>query len=355
MMTSLRIVVCVPLAITLLIASLWLPSLAEGQVGEPPVTREESLRSRLVRDIDIAGVVVDEKGSPLDKVGILIDVAGGKEGHRYLDLATRSDGGFSLQYENTIHCYGHFSKEGYYTEQIRFHPNLPVTGVSRDGDALMGQKDIRVVLEEVGPATRMPKYELRFEFEVDGSWLVKPLVNEKEDDTRSLAPVGASLRVDMMGKEPANLPSHCLYQRADVADGRIIHADKPVHKVYSGGDSTMLAEQTPARVFLGITGSGNGLVLFEPDEALRCDDTGQKVLRAMKEAPKDGYKPELLLDQTLHKDAFFYIKVGDWYGKGRIPLNTRMYEPTRLDGASIRLWLQPDGSRNVRSLDGNLF
>jgi hypothetical protein len=325
---------------------------ARGQGGEPPVKREEFLRGRFVRDIDIAGVVVDQKGDFLDQVKILVDVAGGGKGHRNIDMLTGLDGAFALRYENTIHCYGFFYKDGYYTEQIRFHPNLPVTGVSKDGDALMGQKDIRVVLEEVGPATQMPRYEMYFEFEINGRWRVLPLVEEKEDGARSLMPIGRSLRVDMAGNTPTNLPPHCLYQRADVADGRIVHADKRVDKKHGGDSDTMLAEQTPARLFLGISGPGNGLQLFEPGDELRQDALGHKVLRAMKEAPEDGYQPEVLLDQTVYNYAVFYIKVGDWYGKGLIPLNTRMYEPTKLDGALIRLWLQPDGSRNVRSLNG---
>jgi hypothetical protein len=53
--------------------------------------------------------------------------------------------------------------------------------------------------------------------------------------------------VDMAGKTPADLPPRCLYQRAAVADGRIVHADKRVDKAFGSGSDTMLAEQTPAR------------------------------------------------------------------------------------------------------------
>ena len=327
-----------------------LPS-GRGQVPDPAPKREEFLRGRFVRDIDIAGVVVDQQGNLLDKVKVLVDVAGGRKGHRYERMWTAPDGAFALRYENTIHCYGDFCKEGYYTEEIRFHPHLPVTGVSKDGDALMDQKDIRVVLEEVGPATRLAKYEMRCEFRVEGEWLVKALVAEKADGTRALALVQAEPRVNMGGKTPADLPPHCLYQRADVADGQIVPSGKGVRKSYHGGSESWSGEHDPARVYLGISGPGNGFVFFDPGPEKR-EGTGQKALRAMKEAPEDGYKQELLLDQTVHDSAFFYIKVGDWYGKGIIGLGTRRPEPTMLDCAYIRVWLQPDGSRNVRSLDG---
>jgi hypothetical protein len=105
---------------------------------------------------------------------------------------------------------------------------------------------------------------------------------------------------------------------------------------------------TPARVYLGVTGLGNGLLLFDPGGERKSSSDIE--MRAMKEAPETGYTQEILLDQAEHEYAYFYLKIGDWYGKGYVALSVRSFPPTALSRGFVRLWVQPDGSRNVRSL-----
>ena len=67
-----------------------------------PVEREEFLRGRFVRDIDIAGTVLDEQGEPMEGVRIIVDVAGGGIGHKYDRIGhTGADGAFACAFEPT--------------------------------------------------------------------------------------------------------------------------------------------------------------------------------------------------------------------------------------------------------------
>jgi len=154
-------------------------------------------------------------------------------------------------------------------------------------------------------------------------------------------------KLDMTGKGVDALPPYCPYVRADVQDGRIALADQWIRKTYPGGSNNMDPATTPARVYVGITGPGNGLALFDP--GLERQSGPSIEMRAMKEAPETGYTQEILLDQSTHQYAYFYLKIGDWYGKGYVVLNICSYEPTSLSRPAVKLWIQPDGSRNVRS------
>jgi hypothetical protein len=245
-----------------------------------------------------------------------------------------------------VDCVVTFMVQGYYSETMRLDDQDLRTGTSADGDTLIARKDLRIVLEEIGPATPMVKYGPDCQFRAAGEWEVNQLVTDR-DGARELLRPPLWHKPDMTGKGIEALPPYCPYVRADVRDGVIVLAEKPVVRS-SAGVEAWLPEQTPARVYLGISGPGNGLALFDPGPDRKRDADIE--MRAMKEAPETGYTQEILLDQSTHQYACFYLKIGDWYGKGYVRLLVQRHDPTYLSRPSLQLWIQPDGSRNVRSL-----
>jgi len=309
---------------------------------------KDFLRSKLVADIDFSGTVQDTEGKPLDDVRMLV-VVGDRKGKRYENHTVSRT--FTLKYPDTVLCDVYFSKAGYYEEERRFNTSsgLGVTGVSKDGDALIAPEGFVVALEPIGPATPMLSFKPDCEFRITGEWRVNQLVVEK-DGKRELQKSPVWHKLDMTGKGVDALPPYCPYVRADVQDGRIALAEKPLHRTTIHGTETWRPEQTPAGVYLGISGPGNGLVLFDPGPERKLQPRIE--MRAMKEAPETGYTQEILLDQTQDLYGYFYLKIGDWYGKGYIVLNVKCgaSDPTRLGSVLTTLWIQPDGSRNVRSM-----
>jgi hypothetical protein len=76
------------------------------------------------------------------------------------------------------------------------------------------------------------------------------------------------------------------------------------------------------------------------------------VFREMKEAPADGYVNHLNLTNAVNK-TYFFVKVGDMFGKGYVlPVKNTLKNDTYIR-SYLRLFLQPDGSRNLEALNYN--
>jgi len=120
--------------------------------------------------------------------------------------------------------------------------------------------------------------------------------------------------------------------------------------VYHPEYNQTLSSYFPARIRLIYRGGDGGFVRYQPRNT-------NKAFHEMRQAPEGGYEKEIVVDlshafdkQVLTTDMrrydnfWFYWKIGGKYGKGIARLQTEKW-PIPMVG--IRLYVQPDGSRNL--------
>ena len=98
-----------------------------------------------------------------------------------------------------------------------------------------------------------------------------------------------------------------------------------------------------------LRGVDGGFVFVPPMNGVPRHGAYRETYRRLREAPDNGYMPEVRLDRRdAHFDGdtfFFYCRIGDRYGKGRL---SKPYSP-RSDpdevSATIRIHLNADGGR----------
>lgn len=104
-----------------------------------------------------------------------------------------------------------------------------------------------------------------------------------------------------------------------------------------------------ASIRVTLHGVDGGFIIVPPMTGVPRHDAYRETYRRLREAPDDGYSSEVLLDiQDAHfagDTFFFYCRIGDRYGKGRLskPYSPRS-DPDQLS-ATIRIHLNADGGR----------
>ena len=107
-------------------------------------------------------------------------------------------------------------------------------------------------------------------------------------------------------------------------------------------------------LFLFMSSSGNaepenGFIVYNPDP-------NKKMPRQMKESPETGYQKELIIESNRFErgsksaDIYFYFKVKDKYGKGKIG-GFGFEDDNSKIGLGVFFNLQSDGSRNLETGD----
>ena len=316
-----------------------------------PEQRKEAIKlfSSFIRDIDFTGVVYGSDGKPLEHAKVFADIRQSRRGDYCETQYTDAKGGFHFQYRKNIGFEFQISAPGYYGKK-HLRLNEHVTGQTKRGHAFIGAKDVRYVLEKVGPAKPMVKMELPLEFHTRRPWEMWQAAQEKDGEPILLRRP-AFHKLDMTGKTPVDLPHFCFYVRAETKDGHIPANTKAVVREETDGPRSFRAGQLPNALYLGITGEGNGIRIWNvPPDTPKCRKP--LPLRFLKEAPKDGYTPEVLIDQTHSSATYFTFKIGPWYGKGWF-VNGCLRSTSELDEDErvklrVVILIQPDRTRNIR-------
>lgn len=302
-----------------------------------------SLRDIFIGDIDIKAEVVDERENRI--TGIKMHTTLFRKGQH--EDQKMIDGQFHIKCEDCMAIYVRLSKDGYYKLEKRFSIGSEVPH-GPSGKREIKDSDMKILLEEIGPATYLAKFdnELRFDCngEAHGPFITPSDIVRKIDvyNRQESNPQYVHLNFN---QDPSTIPPGVFYFRAICADGRIVPLNELIKLVYHGG-SSYRGEDDPKEVYFGITGEGNGVQVYSPSDPMLRDGL---ILRRMREAPGEGYQREILLNNR-EANNFFYCRIGDYYGKG----NTGASSDKKSNGAAIiggiNLWVQPDKSRNLRML-----
>jgi hypothetical protein len=144
--------------------------------------------------------------------------------------------------------------------------------------------------------------------------------------------------------DPAQLPRHGAYILADT-EGGVAGAPVQWFRVKTEGSEW----PSPKRVRLIMCGEPGGFVVHWPQP-------GVDLLRGMHTAPAEGYQREIVFTEAEVRRAValrgsgvcFYFRSGNRFGKGRVRMPEASGNTVRWDAD---FYLQPDGSRNLQSID----
>lgn len=108
---------------------------------------------------------------------------------------------------------------------------------------------------------------------------------------------------------------------------------------------------SPINIYLDFSGLQTGIIPME----VSAPDRPKKAYRELMEAPEDGYANHLVLypDPKYNKEQYFYCRLGGLFGKGRVSCLRPGYDrnSARTLEVGIEIYFNPDGSRNLVSLD----
>ncbi len=318
----------------LLILGVALGVLGFGQAQDQPTKREyrRALKEFARREngaIRLGGVVIDDEGRPLSEVTL------GIEKCRYLpfddDGCTETEkvvnGVFHYQCRRCSWVRIYFSKNGYHHEEIdfAFDPEVhdravEVTGLRIQLDKVRNPVSLRELSGSLtvgaGPAGVLPV----------GPWT-----------TSSGPPVEELKAMAKSEGKPEIFAYVSLVAELDSDGNAVAIPYKP-----PGAATTFLKARS---VFLDFSGADGGAIPYEGTET-----TPWRIFDKMREAPSSGYLRRLPLDPTWETGLYFYCKLGDRYGKGRVSRPHVSRGPRGMEvEVYVKILLNTDGGRSVET------
>lgn len=289
---------------------------------------KNTFRSMFIGDIFVSGRVVDEHGGLLTNVAVRLAVSAKKE----YAITTNVSGEFSFAFTNCTEVRCRFARSDRFdvVDVYSIDTKIPMAA---SGRRTIWDTNKVVVLEELGEVTPLRQSNRSLEFSVSNTCEGVRIRRDGYRDVAWLAKSGV-----------VSLAEGTLYVTATTAGDRF---DLSTVQMPGGSAERPYVQEwlVPKETRLGITGVSNGIVMYAEWNAETPDWKG---LRKMKDAPAGGYQSEIVLPKG-RKCLFFFV-VGGLYGKGIVG-DARCSDPddTGVD-PFVALYLQPDGSRNVRSL-----
>ncbi|OVE78302.1 hypothetical protein BVX99_00315 [bacterium F16] len=317
----------------------------------------KQMRSVFLRDVTVKGRTVDEHGNSVKGVRMYQYVFNKLGEHRYQDIL--EGGTFEVTHEQCLGVYLVFHKPGYFKREYRFVPKSDFNHVDLDnGRTMILEENFNALLETVGPETKMEEYTLELEFNVDKPLkgvILKPNENYEKEIKRGskvnhFIPIQATV-------ENGKIPPGCLYFRLPVTPQKTIRTLIDGIFVENPSGSGWYGEGVaPTQISIGLSGNDYGLIKYQSKKDYPPDCTPIRTLqeREMKNAPESGYVHEVeFIPSPLSMHHFAFIKYGDYYGRIHIGMEWRVDKKTKKSmKLRVNLSLQPDGSRNIRSMKG---
>ncbi len=293
----------------------------------------------------LGGIVVDEDARPCSDVTVEVSKEASsltKQGwpisERFTGVAQVA-GSFLLRIDDAQRVTLGFHKPGYYeVRSVEFSVPEP-TEASYWEIVLLGKKmptqevehrNLRIVMEKQGKLTLLTSGGGTLEFRRDGTGDVLKMGVNADGHWFMRGTRDADISI----RPPKHLPEKCVYVVPKTDDqGRIILTklsalqSRRAKQANGGPDDESQYVYAPTAVRLVVSDPQGGFVRYEPQPGreIRPDRPWS---RDMKEAPKEGYVHELLLDgetvEKLYADpdepqpAYFYIKAFGKYGKGQL-------------------------------------
>jgi hypothetical protein len=297
----------------------------------------------------IAGSVADENGVPLHGVTMGITTRTfvlTRGSHSRLERRKAViNGSFRIMCPSCRSISLRFFKEGHYDETLEIAPD------SKDLLRLHVHRNVQMVLERTGPIPHLEQYRGILRFSAHGIETVLPVGSGSETTGVSAARLveqwGSSAKAAAPGPLYVSLQAEVDQQGRVAAergpggvDGRIDAATAPRSAGY------------PTGVVLDFSRAQGGVVLYGPSQGRGGSGGRSRVFRRMRTAPAHGYRERVSLDPSRGGGYYFFCTVAGQYGKGWITTpQLFQWKGRRIVFGNIVLRLNPDGSRNVASLD----
>jgi len=315
-------------------------------------------------DFDVSGTVVDEEGRPLEDVTIAYSYTTrtGWEKEKSDGGQKQVDGSFQLKGGKWERLDFDVRKEGYYNESFSY--SGPPAEQMLDS-ILKGEKpntkkvvvkDLVVTLVKQGEMTYLREYGRDVDvhesvegfgnskhtiYRADGSGVA---INLSDDGSRrDWKPEDTWADVPNLN-DPGPAPPLLVYVQADVKDG-IIPNDS-IQDIHAYGESGG-PRRLPKHLLLRITDPEGGFIHFPVED--RKEFIYDRFNRGMRQAPETGYEQSLTIYPDMKIPVYFFIKVGDRYGKG-VLRNVRVAEDGSRIDCEVKLYIQDNGSRNLETL-----
>jgi hypothetical protein len=323
-------------AFALMVLHAALPSLGEAQVRVAPVSVNRALA--------VSGAVFDKAGRPLSGVTVGVLEVRDRPSPIPGDVVyfSRSlvahDGLFDVACEAPcLNLELQFRKDGYFPAALDVNQVEVIWGLGTGQERRVPLRQAAkatntlVTLERMTEPVAVDTMEVHPEADARESGKVGVLDLERGRG-RSVTPAGAERMVAKKGS--AGAVALVRLALAPEAGGSPI-----AKRMRESGTEAEL----PAPVVLTL-GEGNGFVRYEP-QSRKLDS----IYRDMRRAPESGYGDLALTGES--GEVFFYCKVGDRYGKGRVTpimLSRRGDDDPQVEvGVEIRL--NRGGTRSVES------
>jgi len=323
-------------------------------------------------EFDVSGIVVEEKGTPLNDVKMTVYQSKSLWFDKYIDSTrTKSvNGEFSVKTSKQDILTLSFSKRGYYdSKKISFTRGDYRKQIK---NRVLTIKNLKIVLRKIGKLAKLDHFAMRLK--VGENWngevlnLRKPSKKKDEEDWEEDEGWYEVKILDVRKKKA--LPENCLYLYVERnAAGKFLTKKKiyrtkedmrPVCDPYELEDFTpeelkrYMKEETanskpyPKRVELRFSDSDAGFFKVKnPKDDISLDENGK-----MRLAPLKGYEKTLRLDfaPRSSNEIYFYFKLKGCYGKGRV-YNFSYDEYDHLVDADVKCYINRSGSRNLETLD----
>ena len=294
----------------------------------------------------IGGTVVDQDGNPLSGVKVRVQKSEHAGEQRVGVVQFKVTTPFEIKVDGGAKLSLTFEKPGYYPvddqtvsvpvpQRIDTPEILANKPVARP---VVEKRDLRIVMEKQGKLVKLQQFSAWLEHCADGSGVVLDL-----DSPTDKPPFASYDKKVASLASPETLPRNCLYLLSQ-AEKENRSASAAVQQ--KGGPVPVPRPVTrlPITVRLLAAGSDSGFVTVTPPNPFRP-------FRTMKEAPREGYQREIVLEApTNGSQAVFYFKLHGKYGKGQLCNIQLRQQGTASVVASLVVWLQPDGSRNLESM-----
>jgi len=296
----------------------------------------------------LSGDVVDEEGKPMNGVtlsvtrrwmGTLTQTLKGTGGSSH----TRNrniDGTFDVSVFGAESVSLSFEKEGYYSESFSIDDKRD--SARRPNDYMQPDGRARVVLQKKGEQTRLIDRSVTLKFNLDGSGTVVDLT---EIAGELIGSRFSPKTVDVEDVRAATMPGIVMYMTVDIDEnGRFATKGYPESTPTRMGEGRNLGGDEPARLRLRVSGGENNGFIKQAELP-----RGGWVGRVMRFAPETGYENEVLF--APEDVVWFYWRIGDKYGRGCLGWPTRVRDDTKTIEVGLKLYIQPDGSRNLETGD----
>jgi hypothetical protein len=258
-------------------------------------------------EISVTGIVADASSHRIKNVRMKVQIDAKEPEEFTRDL---EDGSFSLSRKDCTSIKVTFVKAGYHRESRVFAVDPSVIG--QTGKRLFKHTET-VRLSPIGEAIELISHKLMLSTKHGGKSTILDL-SKPQKDTRSV--VSDVSTIPKMAF--CVLPNSKNPERPE--QGALLRCGDPE----------------------------GGFALHKPERRAAHDSGSYSPRRYMRTAPIEGYQQEMLLPDARSDaldEGYFYFKSGDYFGKGQVgpALNSG---DGRVD-ASIDLWVNTDGSRNV--------